>query len=552
MEEKNKKVFSVILMMVGALFIVISGGIFVSKTWHYLPEAVKKMCLAAVTAGFFAGSYYTEKRSGLKRTPFLLYYLGVCFTGFTSMSLLGSVPVGLSGRLFVTFLLMSVPVAIHFWRERKLTDLIFQMLLADGMVFCFSEGGAMILSFSLVTMLFAGFSYYCSKALPEERAMILTSQIFSWVHMAVAFPWILIYAVECRGFLLSVLPAFLLTASLTAIYLSKPCKVYRILQSMGILLSSLAVVANAVQLLPNPNRMDRTELILFLTLLINLGLAVWLDRREMAVASEGFAGLLTFVQVCLYTVNASFRIENDPLYPYALCVAAAILLHKFFRHPDGSWKPVIRRAFFWLLMGLHILLVWRLREYALNYGLAFWFALVCLQVSALLYEQGLVRDIFRSLAVIIMLCALCDSTIIPTRIVAEDGVKVLLDFGTEYCCILMALAIVLLGKIWYDRGKAVRWMQFAGVCLILAVLVCSNLASPALPNVLFLGLGALCLLVLSTVCHWKNYALASAITLSLVAIYLTKEVWMSIAWWVYLFAAGVGLVIYAIKREKAE
>ena len=552
MEEKNKKIFSVILMMVGALFIVISGGIFVSKTWHYLPEAVKKLCLAVVTDGFFAGSYYTEKQSGLRRTPCLLYYLGVCFTGFTAMSLLDPAKIGLSGRLFLTFLVMSVPVAVHFWRDRKLTDLVFQMLLADGMVFCFTEGNVMILSLSLAIMLFAGFSYYCSKTLPEERAVILTAQIFCWVHMTVAFPWILIYAIGDRGFLFSVLPAFLLTASLTAIYLSKPCKVYRILQSMGIILCSLAVVAFAVQLLPNPNRMDRTEPILFLTLLINFGLTIWLDRREMAVASEGFAGLLAYVQICLYTVNATFRMENDPFYPYALCVAAAILLHKFFRHPDGSWKPVIRRAFFWLLMGMHVLLVWSLREYALNYGFAFWFALLCLQVSALLYEQGLVRDICRSLAVIIVLCALCDSKIIPTRIVAEDGVKVLVDFGTEYCCILMALAIVLLGKIWYDRSKAVRWIRFAGVCLILMVLVCSNLASPALPNVLFLGMGALCLLVLSTVCHWKNYALASAITLTLVAIYLTKEVWMSIAWWVYLFAAGVGLVIYAIKREKAE
>ena len=191
MEEKNKKVFSVILMMVGALFIVISGGIFVSQTWHYLPEAVKKLCIAGVTAGFFAGSYFAEKKSGLKRTPFLLYYLGVCFTGFTAMSLLAPWQAGFSAKLFLTFLLMSVPVALHFWRDRRLADLIFQILLADGMVLCFSEGNAMIFSLSLVTMLLAGFSCYFSKNFPEERAMILTAQVFCWIHMAAAFPIIL-------------------------------------------------------------------------------------------------------------------------------------------------------------------------------------------------------------------------------------------------------------------------------------------------------------------------------------------------------------------------
>lgn len=552
MEEKNKKIFSVILMMVGALFIVISGAIFVSQTWHYLPAVVKKLCLAVVTAGFFAGSYYTEKKSDLRRTPFLLYYLGVCFTGFTVMSLLNPEQINLSERLFLTFLLMSVPVAVHFWRERKLADFIFQTLLADGMVICFSEDSAMILSFSLVTMLLAGFSYYCSKVLPEEKVTILVAQIFSWIHMAVAFPWILFHEIGKETFLLSVLPALMLTASLTAIYLSRPCKVYRIMQSMGIFFNSLTIAAYAMQKLPNPNRMDRAELIIFIAFLMNLAWMLLLDRREMSVLNEGFTGLISFSQICLYLANGSFGQKNDFFYPFAFCMAAALVLRKYFRSPEEPWKPVIRRAVIWLLMGMHVLLSWSFEEYVFDYGLAFWSALVCLQISVLLHDQSLVRDILRSLAVFIVMCALCANEIIPTKIYSEDGTKILLDFGTEYCCILMALAIVLLGKIWYDRGKAVRWIRFTGICLILAVLMCSNLASPALPNVLFLGIGALILLVLSTILRWKNYALASAITLALVAVYLTREVWMSIAWWVYLFAAGVGLVIYAIKREKAE
>ncbi len=563
MEEKNKKVFSVILMMVGALFIVISGGIFVSQTWHYLPEAVKKLCIAGVTAGFFAGSYFAEKKSGLKRTPFLLYYLGVCFTGFTAMSLLAPWQAGFSAKLFLTFLLMSVPVALHFWRDRRLADLIFQILLADGMVLCFSEGNAMIFSLSLVTMLLAGFSCYFSKNFPEERAMILTAQVFCWIHMAAAFPIILLEEISRGGFLFSVLPTLMLTASLTAIYLSKPCGVYRVLQSMGIFFNSLTLAAYGIQKLPLPEKVNGTELIIFAAFLMNLALTVWLNRREMMGLNEIFAALVSFYQIFVYAFSASFYLwedssstmfyqENDPFYPYALCLAAALVLRKVLKRPGESWAPVLRRSLCWLLLGLHVLLCWCHAEYVMDYGIAFGIAILCLLLSGILYTKRNLRDVLRSLAVIIALFALQAVPVFPTEICEEATGKVLVHFGTEYGCILTAIAIVLLGKIWYDRGKAVRWLRFTGVCLILATLVCSNLASPALPNVLFLGMGALVLLVLSTIFRWKEYALASAITLTLVAVYLTREVWMSIAWWVYLFAAGVGLVIYAIKREKAE
>ena len=41
--EQNKKLFSTILMSVGAIFIIVAGGIFVSTTWQYIPEELKKL-----------------------------------------------------------------------------------------------------------------------------------------------------------------------------------------------------------------------------------------------------------------------------------------------------------------------------------------------------------------------------------------------------------------------------------------------------------------------------------------------------------------------------
>ena len=70
--------------------------------------------------------------------------------------------------------------------------------------------------------------------------------------------------------------------------------------------------------------------------------------------------------------------------------------------------------------------------------------------------------------------------------------------------------------------------------------------------VLILGVVTLVMLIVATLLKKRDYAMAAAVTLILVALYLTRDLWMSIAWWVYLFVAGVGLVIFAIKKEKAE
>lgn len=559
MEEKNsRKIFSTILMMVGGLFIVVSGGIFVSQTWHYLPEIAKKLCLAAVTAGFFTGAHYLEKQSRLKKTPVLLYYLGVCFAGFTVMSLLDITEIGFYEKLTIAFLTMSVPVTLHFMKAKKLADFIFQLLLADGMVLCVSRYSMeysedmTVLSVSLVAMLLAGFIRYCKEKLPEEKNMILAAEIICWLHIGLSFPWLLIGALMERNFLFSVFPVLMLTASLTSLYLANKSVVYRVLQSIGIFLCSLSAVSFLMRNLLSANVENQWELQLFMTFLLNLAAMVILNRREMTVINGVFAGFLSIVRIAYLMWNSFWGTENGAFYPFALCMAAALIIRKYWEEPEREWKTVLWPAALWLIMELNTLLCWGFGKYCINYGVNFWFALVCIQISVLVNKKKNFRDILRSVAVLTFLGGLGRHEIVPTVIYGVDGNTVLASFDVEYHCILIAFGIVLLGKIWYDRGKVVSRLRFIGTCIILITLVCSNLLRPALPNVLFLGVGTLILLILATVLHKKDYAIASAITLVLVAFYLTKEVWMSIAWWVYLFAAGVGLVIYAIKREKAE
>lgn len=41
----------------------------------------------------------------------------------------------------------------------------------------------------------------------------------------------------------------------------------------------------------------------------------------------------------------------------------------------------------------------------------------------------------------------------------------------------------------------------------------------------------------------------SGIIMILVALYMTKDFWLSLSWWVYLLAAGLGLIVFAAVNE---
>ena len=41
----------------------------------------------------------------------------------------------------------------------------------------------------------------------------------------------------------------------------------------------------------------------------------------------------------------------------------------------------------------------------------------------------------------------------------------------------------------------------------------------------------------------------SGIIIITVALYMTKDFWLSLSWWIYLLAAGLGLILFAAVNE---
>ena len=90
------------------------------------------------------------------------------------------------------------------------------------------------------------------------------------------------------------------------------------------------------------------------------------------------------------------------------------------------------------------------------------------------------------------------------------------------------------------------------ICQQLAGLLLYDLNGGQLENILILGLTALVILLAASVYKRKEYMIASSVLLLLIALYLTRSVWLSIAWWVYLLVAGIVLIVLAVRWEKNE
>ena len=144
MENNKKSQITTFLMVVGVIFILVAGTIFVTKAWAYLPEIGKQILLLMVTGGMFAGSAKLSKSGELKKTECALFYLGVAFLGFFAIAVMGGIDEALCGtktqnmafRLLVSCLFMIVPVGIRLWVKRKgLECWLFEILLDSILIY---------------------------------------------------------------------------------------------------------------------------------------------------------------------------------------------------------------------------------------------------------------------------------------------------------------------------------------------------------------------------------------------------------------------------------
>jgi uncharacterized membrane protein len=92
-------------------------------------------------------------------------------------------------------------------------------------------------------------------------------------------------------------------------------------------------------------------------------------------------------------------------------------------------------------------------------------------------------------------------------------------------------------------------LQFVLVAMVFLSDLAYNLEDGDIYTLLYLGVAAAITMIIGSVKGSKKYVVLSALTLCALVIYQTRDFWMSISWWIYLFVVGIALVAYAAKRE---
>lgn len=135
-------------------------------------------------------------------------------------------------------------------------------------------------------------------------------------------------------------------------------------------------------------------------------------------------------------------------------------------------------------------------------------------------------------------------------LLTQPYIEISQQFETEWEYAVIVGGIVLLGRIWYDKWEVFRWIQFAAVCRAFLGLLWNNLLHGELENVLILAVASLVILIIAAIYNKKEYMIASSTTVCLLVFYLTRSFWLSLEWWMYLFVAGIVLIVLAVRKER--
>ena len=115
---------------------------------------------------------------------------------------------------------------------------------------------------------------------------------------------------------------------------------------------------------------------------------------------------------------------------------------------------------------------------------------------------------------------------------------------------VIAIALILQLFIWKGHRAVMENITFGCAILGVIILIDDALDNQQLFDVMFLGIVALAVLLYSFYFKRKKWFYYSVVVLLVLAIYLTRQFWLSIAWWAYLLIVGVLLIVIAAWNER--
>lgn len=558
MEKNKKNQISAFLMVVGVLFILVAGTIFVTTAWKQLPLIAKQALLLCISVGLFAGAKKVSKSGNMKKTEATLFYLGVAFAGFFTISVLGQISGYVSDTVLMpkafsmmtACIVMIIPTLIRFLKQQKGLDFTIAVILTDGVIGWFSNafelsGENFILILAGMILLFALGDYYKEKWIQKRQGLDTAFTASYLLHVMGYVGLILEEALE-KELLFS--QAIVLVAASLLIYMRRKDTFCRLLNSLTIIWCAFTTVDYFNSIFPEEIKMSNWGN-LFAMYIVILVITVFTLRTELICYSIVFSVVISYAQLISYggyyilfyyvphTVTVYIPFTVAMMIGLSLIVKRKLDQGKIIWEEDGQRMA---KAIGMQILTVLILVQGSFLEGFIRMGMH-GLTMVFFLTAVVLKKKN---DIGKG---ILYTCALIAGEM---AVLNQPYFEILKGYRVEWVCFMLGIGIVLLHGIWYDKAKGIKVVNFVLTCILLTTLLFNDIIQGGLGNVIILGVVGVIMLIVAALFNQREYVILSSVTLILLILYITRSFWLSIAWWVYLFVAGVILVLLAIKKEK--
>ncbi len=563
MEKKQKNLISIFLLVVGVVFILVAGGIFVTTAWKYLPMLVKQLALLVVAGGMFGGSYILAKNEKLGWIAETLFHLGNAFVGFFVIAVMGGVVengvVGNAFKVMVASGTMSTLVGLKLMVKKSSFDFAAASLLVDTLLI--SGCLAFETTFTTYMYLLAGFVLVLAVidvlqqkskkkdgfALCVGITYLLHGCVYS-LFAGVASLIMIDSSVNAQLVFDCIVWLGVIVGITTLSWMVRRNVELRVLNSLVVVWFTFCTINGIFNVVSDDQNFS---MVMVLTILIVSVLMVWLRRAEITGLLIATAVVVPYGQLFFYWLDALFGIFDgvDATWttdysPYSFIIGVAIFALYIVEYGCENIFTACKESKLLKFSALQMVtgcVMWLASKMTASWGMVFFLLVtidMLLVVTILSHETA--KRVFLSFAMWGFIFA----------IGCQPFVEIPSTFIVEWNCALVAIGIVLFRHIWYDKKDQFSILYFVTTCVLLAVLLLHNLNSGGIGNVMLLGMTGIVMLIVAAMKNDKKYVIASSTTLIILVLYLTREFWLSIAWWVYLFAAGVVLVLLAVKKAK--
>ena len=506
----HKKQMTLCILCLGVFLVIVASILFATTTWQYLPAPVKMLILAVLSVGGYVGEEMLFYRERMPKTQTALYYLATVFMG-----------------LFVIMLLaqcnLHLPESVHYAGY------------GDNYGFGVSEQDYLMAQCMVCVALLI--------RLFRNRKLLDTCMVFAGIHGAL-FLCHDLYGHSGEWDIATLLMAVNAVWFTIQLYNRFGKMWLRVLNSISI----LAAIWGAVHLfLPLHSRMQdvqfENQIYLFTFFVLALGVMVWLNRRELRWMLSVYGVCCAFIQLLYfggYPLIFSYQEHEKSIYlPFALVWMAAMYLYVM-RQVSGQeriWKLAA-------VASQSITLV----TVCIASRISIFFGAWHLVTMAAFLSVGLSRKSMKA-------CQVWCTMAVAAFVAAMHSFTmphVDSQFAVEWECLLVLVGVVILKGIWYDKKQIMVHVQFGVICLLDGILLLSNLCGQEMDNVFIFGMVCACGIFLGVLYGIRRYVWLFAVTLFILVAYVTRSLWLQLAWWVYLLIAGSILIVIAIKREHEE